>query len=436
MKPYKLCHLLYEEFPRDPRVRRYVNALNSAGIHCVIICSKKRGDKFFENWKGNRVYRIPVAKQRQSFFLTSIEYTLFTWTASVLLFYLWLRYRFKIIQVHTLPDFLIFAALPEKVFGTKIILDLHELFPELFTARKPQLANSFWVKILKFVEKLSIKLANAVITIHDNAKEIFVKRLDLRGAERRSNLINDNTDLRGVPTQSGRRGNPSNETHNPKITVIMNTVDPSEFGITKSSPLLTKEGIEGRTFIIIYNGTVVKLLNLTMIVNALNILKNKMPPNDFNKIKFLIYGDGPALNEIFQTAENLNLKDKVEYKGFIPPDKMYNEILKASVLILPPLKNIYSDLFYTIKLIEMIYLKIPVIATRLDTYKRYYSEDALFYFDSGNVEQLAEKIKEVFYNKDLVKSKTETAFAEYQSIGWDIMKDRYLALIKNLTSEF
>jgi len=388
---YPVCHLFYEEYPRDPRVRRYVNALNSTGRNCIIVCSKKKNEKYFENIGGNLVYRIPVSKKRGSFFLTLLEYLLFAWISSFMLLYLQLRYRFKIVHVHTLPDFLIFAALWNKVFGAKLILDLHEIFPELYMARTGADYNSFKVNLLKTAEKYSIKLANKVITIHDNAKDIFVKRNGL-----------------------------SEE----KISVVMNSVDPAEF----PNPAKPDEN----NFIIIYNGTIVKLLNLTMIVEALAKLKNEMPADDYGKIIFRLYGDGPALNEILSLADKSGVVDKVQYMGYLQPADMRKEVLKTGVLILPPLKNIYSDLFYTIKLIETIYLKIPVIATRLNTYKRYYSEDSLFYFDSGNVNELAERIKEVYTNKPLVERKTASARADYDKLSWEIMRERYLEIVDKL----
>ncbi|MBN8584156.1 MAG: glycosyltransferase [Ignavibacteria bacterium] len=388
---FPVCHLLYEEYPRDPRVRRYVNALNSTGRNCIVVCSKKKNEKYFENIEGNLVYRIPVSKKRGSFFLTLLEYLLFAWISSFLLLYLQLRYRFKIVHVHTLPDFLIFAALWNKIFGAKLILDLHEIFPELYMARTGAAYDSFKVNLLKTAEKYSIKLANKVITIHDNARDIFIKR---------NNLSEE------------------------KISVVMNSVDPGEF----PNPAKPDEN----NFIIIYNGTIVKLLNLTMIAEALAKLKNEMPSSDFSKIVFRLYGDGPALSEILSLADKLGVADKVQYMGYLQPAEMRKEVLKTGVLILPPLKNIYSDLFYTIKLIETVYLKIPVIATRLKTYLRYYSEDSLFYFDSGSVNELAEKIKEVYYNKSLVQQKTSSARADYDKLSWEIMRDRYLGIVEKL----
>lgn len=401
---YPVCHLLYEEYPRDPRVRRYVNALNETGRNTIIICSKKKNEKYFEELNGNRVYRVPVSKKRASFFITLVEYLAFTSISSVLLTYLGLKYRFKIIHVHTLPDFLVFAAFWNRIFGTKVILDLHEIFPELYRARTGAGENSFKVKLLKLAEKLSIWFSSLVITIHDNARDIFVQR------------------NKGV-------GN--------KIHVVMNSVDPAEYGAKEDNSSGEPEaaGQTGMGFIITYNGTVVKLLNLTMIVEAIAELKKKMPAADFKHVEFRIYGDGPALDEILRLAISLGVSDKVNYMGYLQPEEMRREVLKTNVLILPPLKNIYSDLFYTIKLIEAIYLKIPVIATRLNTYRRYYSENSLFYFESGNINDLTARIEEVFYNKKLVNKKTINAFSDYQKLNWDVMKEKYLKIIEEITDE-
>jgi glycosyltransferase involved in cell wall biosynthesis len=390
-KRYMVCHLVYEEFPRDPRVRRYVNALNETGIFCIIICSKRKRDSYFENWNGNLVYRIPVSKKRSSFFLTFFEYSFFTWISSFLLVYLGIKYRFKIIHVHTLPDFLIYAGLWNKLFGAKMILDLHEIFPELYMARTGASENSFKVKLLKLGESLSIKLANVVLTIHDNARDIFIKR---------------------------------NKNLEEKLHIVMNTVDPNEF--TGAAPANVTD------FAIVYNGSIVKILNLTIIVEAIAKLKELMPSEDYKKIVFRLYGDGPGLEEILALAKKLGVADKVLYMGYLQPDEMRKEILKTGVVILPPLKNIYSDLFYTIKLIEAVYLKIPVIATRLNTYKSYYREESIFYFDSGNIDELTERIKEVFYNKEKVKQKTENARNDYDKISRDVMKGRYINIIQGL----
>ena len=42
------------------------------------------------------------------------------------------RRRYAVAQVHSLPDFLVFATMPLRIVGVPVILDLHEAMPELF----------------------------------------------------------------------------------------------------------------------------------------------------------------------------------------------------------------------------------------------------------------------------------------------------------------
>jgi glycosyltransferase involved in cell wall biosynthesis len=211
----------------------------------------------------------------------------------------------------------------------------------------------------------------------------------------------------------------------------MNSVDPNEFDSSYRSKGAAA-GQPGGEFNIVYNGTVVKLLNLTMIVEALERLKQKMPAEDFERLLFRIYGDGPVVDNILSLAAELGVGEKVKYMGYLQPGEMRKEVLNSNVLILPPLKNIYSDMFYTIKLIEAIYLGIPVIATRLNTYLRYYGEGSLFYFDSGDVDDLCMRIEEVFYNRKLVEEKTKNAFNDYEKLNWSVMRERYIDIIRPL----
>ena len=43
--------------------------------------------------------------------------------------------RYQLIHVHSVPDFLVFAAWFPKLTGAKIILDIHDLLPELYAGK-------------------------------------------------------------------------------------------------------------------------------------------------------------------------------------------------------------------------------------------------------------------------------------------------------------
>jgi hypothetical protein len=84
--------------------------------------------------------------------------------------------RYDLVHIHIMPDLLILSALVPKLLGAKTILDLHDPMPELMQAIFGLRENSFLVWILKQFEKLSIRLANLVITPNAASQGVFLSR--------------------------------------------------------------------------------------------------------------------------------------------------------------------------------------------------------------------------------------------------------------------
>lgn len=388
-KRKKFCHVVFERFPLDERVRRYCNILREKGFHVYVICIKGNGEAAREISENLTIIRLPVLKKRSTFSRRISEYLLFEFLAFWKITGLFFFKRVRFYHVHTLPDFLVLTTLIPKIFGARVILDFHELFPEFMQQQKPALSEkSFLIRLIKLQEKISFKFADEVITFHDPAREILKKR----------------------------NGN------NKHVTTIMNCVDPVEMHDIKK--------IESKEFNLVYNGTINYNLNLPVVVKAFNRIR-KINPDVYNNVKFHMYGDGPDLENIFETARGLKV-DNIIYHGRLDYKDMYRELCNATALVLPPKRDIYSDLYYSGKLIESIWLKIPVIASRLNAYLFYYPEDCLIYFDAGNEEQLAEKIIELYLYPDIGRNKSENAFNRYQQFSWPVMRKRYDELIDRI----
>ena len=94
-----------------------------------------------------------------------------------------------------MPDFLVFSALGPKLLGAKVILDVHDLMPELY-ASKFGLPESHWIiRALKWVERLSVRFADAAVAVHQPHLDALVAH-----------------------------GNPAD-----KFTIVMNLPDPDMF---------------------------------------------------------------------------------------------------------------------------------------------------------------------------------------------------------------
>lgn len=389
----KICHIFFDEYPKDSRVRRYCNALLENGYEVFVLSIHSKGEEYIEHSKHLHIYRVPIAKRRSTFVRRIFEYVIFEIIACIFSIWVFLIRGVKIFQFHTLPDFLVFSAVIPKIFGAKIILDFHELFPEFMQQLKPSLSfQSLPIKILKVQEKWSYKFADEVLVFHDPAKEILQSRIPSKK----------------IPT------------------VIMNGIDELEMPILKPELIGIKR--------IVYNGTINFNLNLKIVMLALSQIRDKRP-DVFEKIEYHLYGDGPELEPLLAEAEKLNLNN-VKYRGRMKFRDMMEELRFAWVCILPPKRDIYSELFYSLKLVEMIYLRIPVIASRLRTYVHYYPEDCLIYFEPDNVDDLVKKIISLFDNGSLVEPLKERAFEQYKKVSWNIMLKRYLDVVDKVKNSF
>ena len=127
-----ICLIVQNYYDIDPRVRRKAEALVSAGYDVDVIAlhhSYNQTRKYKLN--GVQIFTLPIPKKRGSFLRYIFEYLLFFIMASFKLVILNKQKHYRAIDINTLPDFLVFAALLPKLLGAKVILDMHEYVREL-----------------------------------------------------------------------------------------------------------------------------------------------------------------------------------------------------------------------------------------------------------------------------------------------------------------
>src|SRR4051812_35236696 len=120
-----MCLVVQSYYESDIRVRRKAEALAEAGY--VVDVLALRGPRSEQEFVLNRVNvrTLSLGKQRGSLSRYAYEYcAFFVWV-------LWrltvqtARRRYDVIDVNTLPDFLVFATLFAKCMGAEVILDMH-----------------------------------------------------------------------------------------------------------------------------------------------------------------------------------------------------------------------------------------------------------------------------------------------------------------------
>lgn len=385
----KVCIVRNGYYPYDPRVRKEALALIDKGYKVDVICLRghgEEGEKRTDTDKGVMIYRMPVKHRRGRIARYLSEYLSFFVLASAKLCLLHVRNHYDYIQVNTLPDFLVFVTLLPKLFGTKVILDLHEPAPELFGTIFGA-NNKILIATIRFIEQASIRYANYVITVSEEMKR---------------NVVN-------------RGGKDS------KITVILN-VPNLEFRPDLYSECYQKTN--GR-FSLICHGSIIKRYGQDVAIKAMALLKEEVP-----LIHLDILGTGGYEGELKKLVSDLKLEDRVHFHGLLPYTDMIKTLAKADIGIVPVEKNPYSDLVHTNKMFEYIAMMKPVVITRTNAVEDFFgtNDSCLKYFESGNEKDLARSIVELYRNPQKREDMVKNAFDRFESVRWEIQKEKYCRL--------
>src|ERR1019366_7076165 len=70
---------------------------------------------------------------------------------------------YQLVHVHSVPDFLVFAALIPKLCGVPVILDIHDILPEFYSSKFNAPPESLTFKLLLLIERASAGFADHVI---------------------------------------------------------------------------------------------------------------------------------------------------------------------------------------------------------------------------------------------------------------------------------
>ena len=177
-----IVHSYYEE---DPRVRREAESLVAAGRPVVVLGLRRPDGPAVSEVAGVRVQHLDVQRHQGAGLGVYLrEYASFLVRAMFAAVRLHRRERFALVQVHSLPDYLVFAALPLRLVGVPVLLDLHEAMPEFFRSRFPGASNPIVHRLLMLQERLSVAASTAVITVNPAMRDRLV-RLGVPAAEGR-----------------------------------------------------------------------------------------------------------------------------------------------------------------------------------------------------------------------------------------------------------
>jgi glycosyltransferase involved in cell wall biosynthesis len=294
------------------------------------------------------------------------------------------------VQVHNLPDFLVFSALFPKLTGARVILDLHDLMPEFFAAKSGSNLSSWKVRLVILQEQLSCRFADHVITVTDVWKETLIER--------------------GVPAH--------------KVSVVMNVADDRVFHRNGEN---RKTERDRDLFELIYHGTFTHRYGVDLIIDAVNKLRNKIPD-----IHLTLLGDGETLDALVELTYQLDIKDHVVFSPTLHVSELPKYIQQADVGIVPNRSNIFTDGILPTKMMEYIAMGTPVIAARTPTIETYFDDSMVLFFKPGDVDDLSSCILSLYKDRQMLMQFPQNADKFNQQYNWDKVAAGYLAQVDRL----
>lgn len=372
--------VVFSHYPSDPRPRRAAEALVQEGAHVEVIClHNSETEASEETFNGVRISRVRLKKRRGGKLTYVLQYTSFILNAFFRLAFRTLGGRFKLVHIHNMPDVLVFSALVPRLFGARVLLDLHDPMPELMMSIFGLQAESRAVRWLKFFEKISLGFADAVLTVNLACKKIFTSR--------------------SCPAD--------------KLHVVMNAPDEGIFQFAEAVPH-AEQRPAGKPFVLMYHGSIVERHGLDLAVQALERLRRRVP-----EAVLRIYGTStPFLETVMQDVAARGLSGAVQYHGPKNLNQIAAAIDECDAGVIPNRRSIFTEINTPTRIFEYLARGKAVIAPRAGGITDYFSEDSLILFEMGDVADLAEKMRVAHDHPDQVAELVRRGQAVYQKHRW------------------
>lgn len=390
----KVAMVVMAEYPDDSRVRREAEALTKVDYEVDIICQKLPQELSEEKTGDITIYRVYPTVVKESF-IDYFRLTLkFGYQAYRKLNALDKVKNYDLIVIHNMPDYLIFSAI--KQWRRKpIVLDLHDLTPELFASKWGARKLKYAIPFVKLIESVCCKMASSLLTT--------------------SVGFENNLQKRGISKD--------------RMTLILNSADEAFFYYDPNRKFeQIKSGVS-----LFYHGTVAERFGIKEAIQAIHLIKNKIPNPVFN-----IYGwyDPSYKLELINIIEELDLSSNVFLNGFMPLEDVRENIMNSDFGVVNYLEDDFMNLALSTKGFEYFSVGIPVIASRLDSIKALFSEESVGYINPGSVQEFADKVVFLSNNPDIREEIVKNALLENEEVSWQKMADRFVQLIDELIDNY
>jgi len=369
------------------QLQREAEALRDAGYDVELIHMRQDGTPHREVVNGIVVTTLPGSMGRSSKLRYMVDYARFFALVAGTLTARHLKRPYAVIQVNTMPDFLVFATALPKLFGSRVVAYMHEPSPEL--------AESLFgpgrvSRSLARVEQWVLRFADHSIAVTDQLKERYVER----GAEPEG------------------------------ITVVLNGADPQSLLGDWTPP---DDAGDDKTFTVVCHGSIEDRYGQDTIVEAARILKPDLPD-----LRVVIVGRGKATDALVAQIDEADVGDVVSFEGWVTDERLRELLHTADAGIVAQKATPYSHLVSTNKMVDYWIFGLPVIASRLRAVSELCGEDTLEFYEPGDPHDLARAIRRLHDDPARREELAENGRRAEKELGWSVQREKYLGVFDAL----
>jgi glycosyltransferase involved in cell wall biosynthesis len=385
-----VCFLYYQGF--NQLIHREAVTLKKDGYEVDIICLKLSAeDVDFERYDGLNLYKIQSRLEAEK---TLGGYVLglsrFLVKSALLITRMNFSRRYDLIHVTSPPDFAVFTTIIPKLMGARIILDIHDIGPELFMRKLGVEENHPAIKAIKLQERVSAWYADHVITVTDIWRDRLISRK--------------------VPAE--------------KCSVLLNVPDQNVFRFRGTRPRPGR-----KEFKLYYHGSLEEHFGVDTMIDAMPLIKEQIP-----EVVLHIYGakKGRMYHRLTEHVARHGMEEYVKFHDGVMFDALPGILADADIGMVPTKNSTFADEAVSMKSLEYLFLGIPVVISRTTAHSFYYDDSMVRFFEPCNSGDLADAVVELYRNREKMRLQVKNSSRFLERFGWERTGRIYSGIVSGL----
>ena len=363
--------------PLDRRVWQESCALRDAGYQVIVICPQMRGfTQAEEMLDGIQIYRHWISEEAGGLLGFIREYASALWGETRLAWKAWRRHRFRLIHLCNPPDLLFLVAWPFKLFGVRIVYDVHDVWPEMFEAKFAGRGLLYWA--VRAAERLTYACADVVLATNGSVRHVALTR--------------------------GRK-------------------EPGRVFVVRTAPKVPRTDFapdpslrRGRSYLVGYVGVMGDADGVHYVIEAAAHLVHQLGRRD---VQFLLMGTGPEFSNLVRLRDQLGLQSYVDLPGRVTNEFLFTALTTMDLGVSSDPRNPYNDHCTMNKVLEYMAFGKPQVLFDL-VEGRASAGDAAAYVPENSAVRLAEAVAGLLDNPERRKQMGELGARRLRDeLGWE-----------------